>query len=93
MTGTIHDFYFAGRDGDAAPGASPCLPVEGHIVAAALNAERLRALAAQMLMLLQHSPRDVALFDRLQNEILSAWTDLDDRYRAYRAVLTCEGQA
>lgn len=93
MSGNVHEFYPPGRDGDAAAGASPCLPIEGHIVAAALTAERLRALSAQMLMLLQHSPRDVALFDRLQDELLAAWTDLDDRYRAYRAVLTCEGQA
>lgn len=92
MNGTVHEFQRAGlRIEDAS--SAPCLPIEGHIVAAALMAERLRALSAQMLLLLQHSPRDVATFDRIQNDLLAAWSDLDDRYRAYHAVLNCEGQA
>lgn len=72
---------------------APPLPVEGHLVAAALTAERLRTLAAQALLLLQHAPRDVATFDRLQQEIIGAWSDLDDHYRAFQAVSECEGQA
>lgn len=92
MSGNVHEFHRAGLRAEDA-GAAPCLPVEGHIVAATLMAERLRGLSAQMLLLLQHSPRDVASFDRLQDELLGAWSGLDDRYRAYQAVLNCEGQA
>ena len=73
--------------------AVPPLPVEGHIVAAALTAESLRTMASQVLLVLQHSPRDVASYNALSHEMLAAWRALDDHYRAYLAVLECQGQA
>lgn len=75
------------------PSASPLLPVEGHIVAAALAAEKMKGLSQQMLLMLQYAYRDEATFKRIQSELLDAWADIDLHYTAYQAVLNCEGQA
>lgn len=72
---------------------APVLPVEQHVVGAALSAERLRGLTEQMLLLLRYAPRDAAAFDRVNGEILGAWSDLSDHYTNYRHVLECKGQA
>lgn len=93
MTSTIQDC----QDGalqDVARSASeaPPLPIEGHIVAAALTAERLRGLAEQLLLILRHAPRDAATFARIHNEALTAWCELDEHYSAYQAILECKGQ-
>lgn len=95
MSGTIHSFPGQERAAkvDAQSGTAPALPIEGHIVAAALKAERLRALAEQLLLVLQHAPRDGALYARVHDEALAAWCDMDQHYQAYRAVLECEGRA
>lgn len=71
----------------------PVLPVEQHVVGAALSAERLRGLTEQMLLLLRYAPRDAATFDRVHSDILGAWSDLSDHYTNYRHVLDCKGQA
>lgn len=72
---------------------APALPIEGHIVAAALAAEKMRELCAQMLLIFQHAPRDAALLYRLHREAFDAWAQVDENYAAYRAVLECKGQA
>ncbi|AZO79634.1 hypothetical protein B5U98_29380 [Bosea sp. Tri-39] len=71
---------------------APSLPTEHHIVAAALMAERLRVLSEQLLLVLQHAPRDADMFTRVHGEALTAWCDMDDHYRAYQAILECKGQ-
>lgn len=93
MTSTIQDCQ-DGELQDVARSASgaPPLPIEGHIVAAALTTDRLRHLAEQLLLILRHAPRDAATMRRVQNEALAAWSEVDDHYTAYLAVLECKGQ-
>jgi hypothetical protein len=92
MTGTVHEFP-AGRIADERQEASaPPLPVETHIVAAALSADRLRAHGEALTLILRYAPRDAATFARIHNDALTAWCELDDHYRAYQAVLECKGQ-
>ncbi|WP_164547586.1 MULTISPECIES: hypothetical protein [unclassified Bosea (in: a-proteobacteria)] len=55
-------------------------------------AERLRVLSEQLLLVLQHAPRDADMFTRVHGEALTAWCDMDDHYRAYQAILECKGQ-
>jgi hypothetical protein len=93
MTGTVLDFAAAAGEHYSEEQGAPPLPVERHIVAAALSAERIRAVAAQLILVLQYAPRDAATVDRLQDEILSAWSAIYDQHGAYRALLECEGQA
>ncbi|AMJ63043.1 hypothetical protein [Bosea sp. PAMC 26642] len=93
MSGTVHEFAAGQQARLSAQSQSPPLPIEKHIVSAALAAERVRALAAQMLLVLQHAPRDAAMVDRLQDDIIAAWSDIYDHHGAYRAVIECEGQA
>lgn len=93
MSGAVVEFSTASAQARTIGQSGPALPIEKHIVAAALAAERLRALAGQMLLVLQHAPRDVVMVDRLQDDILSAWSDIFDHHGAYRAVIECEGQA
>lgn len=71
---------------------APPLPIEQHIVATALAAERLRSLSEQIILVLRYAPRDRASFDRLQGEALDAWGAVEDHYRAYQALLECKGQ-
>lgn len=92
MSGTVVEFPHHAEAGPLLSEA-PALPVEHHIVAAALTAERLRGLAEQMVLLLRHVPRDAATFTRLHDEMLTAWSDVDAHYGAYRAVIECKGQA
>lgn len=72
---------------------APPLPVEGHIVAAALAAEKMKGLCQQMLLVLQYAARDEPTFRQTQGELLDAWAAIDLHYTAYQAVLNCEGQA
>lgn len=72
--------------------AAPALPIEGHIVAAARAAEKMRGLCEQILLILQHAPRDAALMSRTHGEAMDAWIKVDEHYSAYQAVLSCEGQ-
>lgn len=92
MSGTVVDFPYSAEAGPP-PSEAPALPIEHHIVAAALTAERIRSLSEQMVLMLRHVPRDAAIFARLHDEMLSAWCDVDSHYGAYRAVLECKGQA
>ncbi len=92
MTGTVVEFPHLSEPEPFISEAPP-LPIEHHIVAAALTAERLRGLSEQMTLLLRYVPRDAATFARLHDEMLSAWCDADAHYGAYRAVLECKGQA
>ena len=71
---------------------APALPIEGHIVAAALAAEKMRGLCEQILLILQHAPRDATLMNRVHGEAMDAWIKVDEHYNAYQAVLSCEGQ-
>lgn len=72
---------------------APVLPVEQHIVGAALAAQSLRVQAEQMVWLLQYAPRDAATFDRKIGEMIDAWGAISDHYANYRHVLDCKGQA
>lgn len=92
MTENVHQLFPAGEGGSSETPA-PALPIEQHIVSAALAAERLRGLTEQMLMVLRYASRDQAMFDRLHNELLDAWSDISDHYSTYRHVLDCKGQA
>lgn len=92
MAADVHQLFPAGVSSPVASEAPP-LPVEPHIVGAALQAERMRALAEQMLLLLRFVPRDAETFDRLHGDLIGAWSDLHDHYRAYSEVLNCKGQA
>lgn len=93
MSGNVVEFQAAEATVHAPTQEAPPLPIEQHIVAAALKAERLRALSEQLLLVLQHAPRDVEMFNRLHSEALTAWCDVNDHYRAYQALLECRGQA
>lgn len=93
MTGNVVEFPAPGASVHTPAQDAPALPIEQHIVAAALKAERLRSLTEQLLLVLQHAPRDAATFARVHGEALGAWCDMDDHYQAYRAVLECRGQA
>lgn len=92
MTGTVVEFPHR-SDPEPFRSEAPALPLEHHLVAAALTAERLRGLAEQMVLLLRHVPRDAATFAKLHGEMLDAWCDVDSHYGAYHAVLECKGQA
>lgn len=92
MSADVHQLFPAGGD-TASTGQAPPLPVEPHIVGAALQAERMRTLAEQMLLLLRFAPRDSETFACLHGDLISAWSDLHDHYRAYSEVLNCKGQA
>lgn len=92
MTGTVVEFPHQSVL-EAFHSEAPPLPLEHHVISAALTAERLRGLAEQMVLLLRHVPRDAATFARLHDEMLVAWCDVDSHYGAYRAVLECKGQA
>lgn len=83
---------FAAPDLREAVSHAPPLPIEGHIVGAALACERLRQQAESLLLILRHAPRDRAAFARLHNDALTAWLELDEAYSAFHAVLECEGQ-
>lgn len=72
--------------------SAPALPIEGHIVAAALATEKMRGLCEQILLILQHAPRDTVLMSRIHGEALAAWVKVDEHYNAYQAVLSCKGQ-
>lgn len=72
---------------------APVLPVEQHIVGAALATQNLRVLTEQMLLLLQYAPRDAETFDRKIGEMIDAWGAISDHYANYRHVLECKGQA
>lgn len=72
--------------------AAPALPIEGHIVGAALAAEKMRGLCEQIILILQHAPRDATLMSRIHGEALDAWAKVDEHYSAYQAVLSCKGQ-
>lgn len=92
MTGTLHEFP-AGRISDEREEASaPPLPIEQHVVAAALTADRLRALGETLTLILRYAPRDATTFARVHNDALTAWCELDEHYQAYQAVLECKGQ-
>lgn len=94
--GDMYQDFSGGEPFESLPQPSstaPALPIEGHIVAAALAAEKMRELCAQMLLIFQHAPRDAALFYRLHTEAFDAWAQVDENYAAYRAVLECKGQA
>lgn len=95
MSGTIHNFPEREPAPQPAPyhGTALPLPIEKHIVTAALKAERLRLAAEQLLLIFQHAPRDAATYAQVHDEALAAWCDMDEHYRAYQAVLECEGQA
>lgn len=93
MSENIHPLFPDRAAADAGASHAPALPTEPHIVATALAAERLRSLSEQMLLFLRYAPRDADTFDRVNGEILSAWSDLSDHYTNYRHVLECRGQA
>jgi hypothetical protein len=92
MSGTVVAFPSTESVSEAAATSAPPLPIERHIVATALDAERLRSLSEQLLLVLRHAPRDAATFARVQDEVMEAWCDMDKHYRAYQAVLECQGQ-
>lgn len=95
MTDMRHDFSGGEPIEPAQPErrlAAPVLPIEGHIVAAALATEKMRGLCEQILLILQHAPRDAALMSRIHGEVMDAWIKVDEHYSAYQAVLSCEGQ-
>lgn len=85
MTGTVHELSPNQAPAQAA-GEAPLLPIEHHIVAAALTAERMRGLSEQMVLFLLKIPRDAATFATLRDEVLAAWCHIDAHYGAYRAV-------
>lgn len=93
MTGTIQDWQECAPQ-DVAPSAigAPPLPIEQHIVAAALAAQHLKSLAEQMLLVLQYAPRDASMVQRLQTDIALASIDIDNHHGAYVAVSECRGQ-
>jgi hypothetical protein len=92
MTGTVHEFPTSRLAAEREQGSAPALPIETHVVAAALSAERLRSLSEQLLLVLRHAPRDAETFSRIHNDALTAWCEMDEHYRAYQAVLECKGQ-
>jgi hypothetical protein len=90
MSGDVVEFTASSRFG---PGQeAPPLPIEQHIVAAALMAERLRVLADQIVLILRHMPRNFDVYAGVHDEALTAWCEIDEHYRAYLAVLECRGQ-
>jgi hypothetical protein len=93
MSGNVVEFPTSEASVHTPAREVPQLPIEQHIVAAALKAERLRSLSEQLLLVFQHAPRDGATYARVHDEALAAWCDMDDHYQAYRAVLECRGQA
>jgi hypothetical protein len=95
MSGTIHNFPDREPAPEPAfqPSAAPILPIEGHIVAAALAIARAKQQCEQLLTIVQHAPRRPELFTQAHDALLAAWCDMDEHYRAYQAVLECEGQA
>lgn len=92
MSENIHPL-FPRAEASSSDQPAPVLPVEQHIVGAALATQHLRALTEQMLMLLQFAPRDAPTFDRKIGEMIDAWGAISDHYANYRHVLECKGQA
>ena len=92
MSENVHEL-FPQAEASSSETSAPALPIEQHIVSAALAAERLRGLTEQMIIVLRYASRDQAMFDRLHNQLLDAWSDISDHYSTYRHVLDCKGQA
>lgn len=63
MSGNVVEFPTSEAAAHAPAQDAPPLPIEQHIVAAALKAGRLRALSEQLLLVLQYAPRDGAIYD------------------------------
>lgn len=84
---------FPEASGSSSEQPAPALPVEQHIVGAALAADQLRRTAEGLCYALRCTPRNVAMFDSLENDLWLAWTSLAENYRNYRHVLECKGQA
>lgn len=78
---------------DLAESFAPPIPVESHLVAAAMAAERLRLMASALANVMHNSPRDVKAVRQIHGEILDAWLAVGDGLDASDAVLSCEGQA
>jgi hypothetical protein len=62
MSGNVVEFPTSEAAAHAPVPEAPPLPIEQHLVAAALKAERLRALSEQLLLVLQHAPGDAEMF-------------------------------
>ncbi|RDJ20129.1 hypothetical protein DWF00_16600 [Bosea caraganae] len=89
----LHQIESAESERSEPANVAPPLPIERHIVGAALCAERMRQLTEQLLLLLRHAPRDAETYARVHNDILDAWSVTDQHFQAYHAVIGCGGQA
>lgn len=72
--------------------AAPALPVEGHVVRAALAAERARTKAAEIVGILSICPRESGLIWSALTDLQQATNDAIESYHAYDAVRSCAGQ-
>jgi hypothetical protein len=92
MSENVHEL-FPQAEVSSSEQPAPILPVETHIVGAALAADQLRRTVEGISYMLRCTPRNAAMFDSLENDFWLAWTNLAENYRNYRHVLECKGQA
>ena len=69
------------------------LPIEQHIVGAALAVERARSMAETALVMLRSCPRDEALVWQALGSMNEAVGEAFSAYANYNAVRSCAGQA